>query len=275
MQRGQALVETIVIGAAMLPLLIGVAVIGKLLDMRQATIAASRHVAFECVADPVACNDADRRARLSEQARRRLFLRDQRGPVATDAAAGSLPGERLRVGWVDLAGRPMAGGPAAIDVDLTSQRLDAPRSHLDGSRASIARNGVQLLDRMAGPAKFGLETWGGLQVAQVQLRADASALQPAAGALPGLRDLRLRARTAVLTDAWTASGPEGGADSVRQRVDQGWRIDALEPVWDAGYLGARGLMMTAHALGLEPAAGRYRHHRVDMDVVPADRRPQP
>lgn len=273
-ERGQALVETLVVGLAMVPLLVGVAVIGKLLDARQAAIAASRAVAFECTVRPRECSNPGDRIDLAGQMQRRLFARDEQAAslAATgNAGAASAATAWGRIGWTDRAGRPMLSRAADAQVSVAPQRLDAPRSHLRSSNARIAQGGLRLLDDVAGPGRFGLQTWDGLQAARVGLRLRVADLD---ASLPG-GSLRLGAKTAILTDAWTASGPEGGADSVRERVEAGWRIDALEPVWDTGYAGARALMLTMHAFGLEPAAGDYRHHWIDMDVVPADRRPQP
>ena len=267
-QGGQALVETVVVAIAMLPLLVGVAFIGKLLDARQATIAASRAAAFECTARPAECADSGARAALAGQMRRRLFGRAE--PAAVEA---NNPGNGRwgRVGWTDRGGRALLADPDTVSLDLAPQRLDAPRSHLAASNARIAQGAVHLLDDVAGPARFGLHTWDGLYAARTGMQLRTTEL---GAALPG-GVLRLNARTVVLADAWTASGPHDGADSVRARVEAGWKIGPLEPVWDAGYAGARALMLTMGALRLEPAATAYRHHHIDMDVVPADRRPSP
>lgn len=267
-QSGQALVETVVVAIAMLPLLVGVALVGKVLDARQATIVASRAAAFECTVRPAECADPSMRAALAGQMRQRLFGRNE--PAAVEA---SVPdnGHWGRAGWTDRGGRALLADPRTLSLEVAPQRLDAPRSHLAASNAHIAQGAVHLLDDVAGPARFGLHTWDGLYAARTGMQLRTTEL---GAALPG-GTLRLNARTVVLADAWTASGPQDGADSVRARVEAGWKIGPLEPVWDAGYAGARALMLTMGALRLEPAASAYRHHHVDMDIVPADRRRSP
>jgi len=51
-QRGQALVEALVAAIALVPLALLVVLLGKFQSMQQATIAASRTLAFECSVRP-------------------------------------------------------------------------------------------------------------------------------------------------------------------------------------------------------------------------------
>jgi len=87
--------------------------------------------------------------------------------------------------------------------------------------------------------------------------------------------MTMRATTAVLADAWTASGPAGSDPaSVETRVEQGRRLPLVESALDAAYLPVRGLLTAAAALGIEPAAGAFRYHEIDVDLVPLDRLPE-
>lgn len=267
-QYGQALVETLVACLAMIPLLIGITAIGKLLDVRHSTIAASRTAAFECTVRIVECSDPDGRATIQDEIRRRHFLRDDREVLSADAAPERVPATERVLGWTDRSALPLMDRLDSVQTRVSRQRLDAPASHLRSNQARIATAGVRLLDEIAGPARFNLQTWDGLQVAEV--------LAPVSTSDIAVRTpLRLRARTAVLVDGWGASGPEGtDAASVRTRVSAGQSPPALEPIADVGYATVRVLMQAMRLLQLEPAAGAYRHRWIDMDVVPADRRPE-
>ncbi len=85
--------------------------------------------------------------------------------------------------------------------------------------------------------------------------------------------LAMRARTVVLSDAWYASGPDGGdAHSVRTRVGAGSRVDPLhEAQFALGYRLTRWAVDLMDLAGLEPAASSFRWHDSDVDRVPADR----
>jgi xylulose-5-phosphate/fructose-6-phosphate phosphoketolase len=83
-QRGQALVEALVAMIALVPLMLLVVLLGKFQSMQQATIAASRTLAFECTVRPGDCSDAPARAMLAEDARRRHFGRIDREIFTAD-----------------------------------------------------------------------------------------------------------------------------------------------------------------------------------------------
>ncbi|MCX7272041.1 MAG: hypothetical protein NTV19_02270, partial [Burkholderiales bacterium] len=74
-QRGQALLESFVALLALVPLLLAVLWLGRVLALRQASIEASRLLAFECTVRPQACADPAAQARLADEARRRVFSR--------------------------------------------------------------------------------------------------------------------------------------------------------------------------------------------------------
>ena len=96
LQRGQALAETLVASLALLPLLVAVAAIGKLLDARHTTIAASRTAAFECTVRTDECARASGRDTIRDEVRRRHFMRDDREVLTADSAPDRpLPSERL------------------------------------------------------------------------------------------------------------------------------------------------------------------------------------
>jgi len=130
-----------------------------------------------------------------------------------------------------------------------------------------------LLDRLAGPARFGLELTGGLAEAQVQVRVSPSQAGNERLARLDSVPLTMQARTAVLTDAWDASGPYGSAaERVEARVEQGSRLDPVHQAQLAvGYQLTRWTLDLMHLAGLEPSAASFRPHYVDVDLVPGDR----
>lgn len=269
-QRGQALVEAVVAALALVPLALLVVMLGKYQAMQQATIAASRTLAFECTVRPQACSDAAAHADLVEEVRRRHYGRIDREILTHDVIADPAPVAERNALWVDRRGVSLLERYADVGATLSSPRFDAGRSTAIGRAASGAAN---LLDRVAGPARFGLSLTGGLVQAGVHAHVSPSEAGNERFTRLDSLPLTLRERTAVLTDAWQASGPYGSeAHRVASRVSQGSRLDALaEARFALGYqltLWSIGLM---HAAGLEPAASSFRPYHVDVDRVPPDR----
>lgn len=284
-QRGQALIETLVASLALLALLVGIVAIGKLLDVRHASIAAARSLAFECAVRPAECARND--AALTDEVRRRHFMRDDGEILSTGIASASLLLLDGRPGWTDRAGRPLLERLESVSADTPLQRLNAPRSNMP-SQAGIAlpRGVTGLLLDVAGPSRFGLALDGGLHAAQVRARVASPDLQARfqlhgdpVRALSGVPPaLQFSARTAILVDGWAASGPDGGrADGVRARVAAGARLPGPVPAevaFDAGYAGVRVLMRAADLLAFEPRADQFDARGLRVDVVPVDRRPR-
>ena len=278
--RGQALVETLVVAIALVPLAVLVVLLGKYQSIRSATVSASRSLAFDCAARPVDCADPARVDWLVQDMRQRHF---ERQPL-----------------WHDRAGRPLLERLSDVGGSVSPQRFDAGLGTALGRAAGADLTGIggaggvyngsgytfgagalgasaaSLLDTLAGPARFGLAIEGGLSEARVQV-----AVAPSHAANVGFARLdpialTLRARTVVLTDAWNASGPENGPASVLARSDAGSKLDALrETRLAVGYQLTRWSIGLMGAIGLEPAASHFRPHQGDPDAVPADRIGQP
>ena len=271
--RGQALVETLVATIVLVPLVLLVLWLGKVQSLRQASIAASRTLAFECTARPDACADPAGRAQLADEVRRRAFSRVDAGILSADRLPDDAPAAERNPLWVDRANRPLLERFADVGVRVDRERFDAGAS-LVGSRAGglVADAAVFLAER-AGPGRFGLDLAEGLVDAKVQ--ANVSASRTATDFLSQLDSipLRVKAHTAVLTDAWNASGPYGGdARSVQTRVARGQQIlAAYDASVDARYLLTRGFIGLMSAIGLEPRGDDFRYHDADVDIVPADR----
>jgi len=272
-QAGQALVETLVGAVVLVPLAVLVIWLGKVMTIDQATVAASRILAFECAARPDDCARAAEHPELVEELRRRAFSRLD-APVLTAERLGDAPSTSERNPlWTDRANRPLLQRFSDVGARVDAEHFDAGVS-LAGSRGgAAASNALELVTTLAGPGRFGLAIDGGLVAARVQANVSASP-----GAISFARQLdsialRMKAQTAVLTDAWTAIGPYGGDDrSVESRVERGQRLpQLLETAIDARYRPTLALIDVMGAVGLEPEAGAFRYHAIDVDVVPPDR----
>jgi hypothetical protein len=266
-QRGQALAETLVVAIALVPLLFGLVFVGKVLDLRAAAQSAARGLAFECTVRPWACADAGAHAGLAADVRARHFGIDL-GPLRSDAAGATVG----RAPWHDRTGRPLLESAGDVAIAVRPVPFDSPLAFAGGTGAQAFPDSVRLLSDAAGPGRFGLDLSAGLFDARVTASvARSRSLDDWLARLTAL-PLSLRARVAVLTDAWNASGPYGAdADSVETRVVAGARLPVIDPAIDAGWLATRGLLAVAGALGVEPSARRLAWHEVDVDLVPPDR----
>ncbi len=290
--RGQALVETLVVAIALVPLAVLVVLLGKYQSMQSATVAASRSLAFDCAARPQSCANPAAAGWLAESLRTQHFERPDLAIVSGQAAGGT-----AHPLWRDRAGRPLLERLSDVGAAVSSQPFNAGLNTAIGraSAADVSGIGVpvagsyhgatpfvgvapappgagDLLNRLAGPARFGLGINEGLLDARVQVRVAASrAGQPGFAHLDPL-SVTMRARTAILSDPWSASGPQGGAASVASRSNAGARLDSLrEGRLTAGYQLTRWVLGLMDAAGLEPSAGDFRYHEVDPDAVPTDR----
>ena len=264
--RGQALVELLVAMLALVPLYFGIAWVAKVLDLRQAAIAASRTLAFECTVRPDACAEPGAHPALLEETRLRHFA----GHGVGLRSGARVAGEREAF-WVDRRGEPLLERLDDVTIEVTRLRFDSPLAFAGGLGGAFA-GAVRTLSELAGPGRFGLEIDGGFLEARVRARVAPG--RPADGWLRRLTALPLEVseRTALLTDAWNASGPYGeAADSVESRVSAGSRVPGVQAAIDAGWLPVRGLLAVGATLGFESRAGLLRWHGIDVDLVPPDR----
>ncbi|MCD6671554.1 MAG: hypothetical protein LT106_01745 [Burkholderiaceae bacterium] len=269
-QRGQALVEALVAAIALVPLALLVVLLGKFQSMQQATIAASRTLAFECSVRPDDCSDAHARAALAEDARRRHFGRIDREVFSADVLDDGAPVQERNALWTDRRMRPLLERYADVSIAVTPSRFDAGRSTAIGRAAGDAG---QLLDRLAGPSRFGLSLDGGLAISELWMRVSPS--QAGNEKLDRLDSLPLlmHARVALVTDAWNASGPYGAEPhSVQSRVQAGQQVDPVhEAAFGLGYQLTLWSMQLMDVAGLEPRASDFHPHQADVDRVPVDR----
>ena len=301
-QRGQSLVEVVVLAAALVPLLLAIPFIAKYQDLRHAAIAASRSAAFECSVRPDDCTAGSRpmQARLADDLRRRHFARHDRDLLSNDALDEDPQAWPRNPFWVDRRGEPLLSAAADAAVEVQAGALDAARSawgRATGPGVSAAGNGFGL--PAAAPAVFGLQLEQGLVTAGVRARVSLNRTLADWLQKPQGMALSLSGRTAVLVDAWNASSGKGAeARSFQSRLQRGWRLPGLGDA--AGLLGAAGQFAPAGGLAVagdagaeeaidalyapirtlitgplmapvEPRGSLFRYHEVDVDLVPADR----
>jgi hypothetical protein len=247
--------------------------LGKVQTIQQASVAASRMLAFECAARPQDCRDGAAHPELVDELRRRAFSRTDVQPLTEDRLADDAPAAERNPLWVDRANRPLIERYSDIGARIDLQSFDAGLSLASSQGGGGVADAAGFLADQAGPGRFGLGLREGLVAARVQ-----AGISSSAGASDFLRQLdsiplRMKASTAILTDAWNASGPYGGAeDSVESRVARGATVlAAWEASVDARHALTRGFVGLMGAIGLEPRADQFRYHAVDVDLVPEDR----
>ncbi len=250
-QRGQAMTETLVMAAAIIPFLLAVPLIAKYQDIRHASVAASRTLAFECAIRPQVCSDAQAGAAMADRIRRRHFSRQDIDVFSNDVLTDQRFGQEAHRFWRNPDGSPMLASPDDVSVALSQHRSDALLSGYQvalekfRNRNSTARTNAppatsqpspfagltQAMSHVVGPDAFGLSLHGGLLKAEVQARVPLDSRLAAAlgGTDPVL--LQFRSRTAVLADSWNASSAKGTeASSLQYRVEQGRRLPSLQRI---------------------------------------------
>jgi len=270
-QSGQALLETMMVGA-LLSLAMGLALIwSKLQSIDQASAAAARAVAFECAASRSACSTAARGEGVSHAVLRRLLGEGDRQVLSGDAMSSEHGRSVTRAFWTGLDGQPLLTSPVTPLPTRGSQRFDAGLNV--ASRAYGAFSGsADLLDQ-AGPGRFGLDPRAGLQVTRLQLQTLSIWPAPSGAATPSRQALSFQGRSAILADAWNASDLEGDSSgSVSARVRRASRLEpSVEAALGAGNQLARSALRTAAAVGLEPSGRHFKPGAVDVTIVPSDR----
>lgn len=242
-QRGQALVEFLVATAALLPLVAGVVLVGRLQDLRVATLQSARYAAFggALAGTPSAELQSEVRARFFTDPTLPLRAADRR-----DLHSGTNPH------WTDVARAvPMIQAPADVTVQLSNARPPGAAARAT-TAATASIDGVA---RLTGRS-LDLERRGYFS-ATVDVRI---ADLPSLAAL-GVTPLALRARAQMLGDDWSSAGP---AETAR-------RASALVPTSPLRRVRPV-LAPLAWALSLlEPALRELCLAPVDPELVPLDR----
>ena len=272
-QRGQALIETLVFTLAAIALLFAVLMIGRLHAIQASAAGAARALAFECRLESAGCDDPARAADLAAGIRVR-HLGWLQGDAAHSARSGVSSGEGASPHpfWTNPDGTRMVESLQSVSLSSTRQPLDAGINVAATAQPWLAMPGLPASP--VGTQRFGLDATAGLRASQVEVpvRLSLSGASSANGGTPLV--VRLKARLAVLGDEWNASQSLGSHESsVASRVERGSRLDAFrESALDTGYALTRGMLNLADSLGFEPGGAALSSPRLDVTIVPQDRR---
>lgn len=210
-QHGQALAEFLVLVVALLPLFLLMPVVAKLQDISLVTQQASRYAAFDGIGRIGGPQGEKSSDELAQELRRRFFS-VAGAPIKTGDTAGDFEADRNPF-WVGPRGEPLLASFADVNLSL---------------RAVPGADGV--------PYTFPATAMGlksGIRDAQVNV--DLARLPSGLAFYRPFDsiDLSLRRHTAVLLDAWDASG----SLQVQARVDHplifpGSALASLSPLLD-------------------------------------------
>lgn len=269
--RGQALVEALVAALVLVPLGVGIVLLGKFQSLQMASIAASRTLAFECTVRPLECADATAQMGLVAELRDRHFTRGDRPIASPPGITGAVPVADANALWTGRTGQALLPDLAAVRAGFQWGSFDAGSSVAIGQGQLRFPNAAAVLDQIAGPARFGLAMRGGLLEARVE--AALPGVAPAAARALDPLALTFRARTAILTDDWSASRALGpAADTLQSRVALGQRLDPIHEVAQPiAYQLTLWSMQLMAMLSLDGQAGHFRYHDSDVSLLPPDR----
>ena len=274
-QAGQALIETLIFAMAAAIALFGVLLIGRLHAIQASTIGAARAHAFECRLEVAGCDDSVRATELAAAVRSRHFASasgSSSGRPERSASGASTAGVPHAF-WTNPDGSRMVDSLPSISVSASTLSLNAGVNVATAAgRMGNASGGFSI---PGGPQQFGLDATAGFRASSIEVPVRASLSGAAGPSDQSPLAIKVRARLAIVGGEWNASQSFGVvADSVQSRVERGSRLDPFrEAALEAGYAIPRALLRAADALGLEPGGAALASHRLDVTVVPQDRRP--
>ncbi len=205
-QNGQAMLEFVIACLVMIPLFVLIPLIGKYLDVKHSTIAASRKLAFECTVRYDDCENLSTSNIFADEIRTRFFAGAGTEVLSNDKPAA----DALTTGdgnplWVDRGGKVLLEKYSDVGVRADSLALTSGAAALN----SLPAHG--------GPGVFGLDPNKGMFDARIQV--NLSAGQTETDFLSQMDSLKLsmQSHTAILTNAWNARGPGTRADACNQQ----------------------------------------------------------
>lgn len=252
--RGAALTEFAVLTLILIPLLVGIPMIGKLVDLRQVAVQASRYAAWEATVDP--------HARPPRNVGERFFGDPAGAIVSAPSAAGDNPlwGEAARAGGP--ADPERGAAPVTLDPAATAALAYARAPH-DG----VARRAAEAVRGVGEALERDDSEWGlmgdGLLAGGVRVGVAANGwLEGIGGGGEGGGCAAWRCfeeRSVIMVDGWSAGGIGQATRRVRSLVPMG----ALEELGNVvSHIGA--LPLFKELRGLDGALGH-----VDLAALPA------
>lgn len=232
-QRGQSMTEFVVLALVLVPLFIAVPLVGKYIDLMNATETASRYVAFESVVRNSASSWKDA-ATLSGEVRRRVFS-NANAPIKTGDTAGDFTEHRNPL-WTDHTGKPF----------------------LETFEQGVAAQGP-VASKNAIPAAF-FKSALGLAESNLQTGTVTAKAVNVTG-FPPFDDLNLQItrKTVLLSDTWAAKGLE----DVKSRIEDSisvYPVGTFKPIIDP--------LGQIPPTFLDPT---FKVSDFDWDIVPCDR----
>lgn len=240
-QRGQSIIEFVVLALVLVPLILIVPLVGKYMDIAQTTAVASRYTAFEGAVRHTGSGDSWKSdSELAQEVRRRFFSNSD-APVKTGDTAGDFNAHRNTV-WFDHRGDAMLPEfDNNIGVSTQKETYAQPFGAMFASHFKLSQ--------------------ANLYTGRVNVSiADIAGLEP-------FDDIGLAVsrHTSVLVDPWAASGPS----QVRAKVRDSGEIFPYEPL-DAiaaplAVLMSNPLMAILGTENTPPEVGRVSPDRVPLD----------
>lgn len=255
-ERGQAMVEMVLIFGVVVLLFLGVVYLGKFHDIQASTIQAARYAAWErTVHSPGAMSDT----RIQNQTRARFFTANTDAFKSTDGLANGASWTTQSAMWRDHSTRSASIEETRLIARPDDVAVNTSTGPLAGQATKALADGMgfvtSLLDKITGGEPL---PPGGTVTGNVTVKLNNIAALPAP--LDAL-DLTLRESSSVITEQWDASGPRQAA--LRSRT-----FTIAGPIAQVdGFLGP-----IQKAIGIvEPKFTELHFGQVCPDIVPSDR----
>lgn len=247
-QRGQAMVEFLVISGVLVFVYLGIWYIGKYHDIQAATIQAARYAAWERTARPTSFADSQ----IQNQTRARVFQWDRKALTAADGIRNNGWATETSMWRSHDDGKSLVDKP--VDVSVTTASGALP-----GGAANAFSGILSTVTSLTGAISGGEAlNKGGFYTSHVSVRiADVASLPAPLRSL----NLTLHESSALATDSWDAGGPQQAALRTRDFTLTG-ALAQIAPI----------LKPLEWALSvIEPSFLNFRPGQICPDIVPADR----
>ncbi|MEB0135210.1 hypothetical protein QN362_07690 [Actimicrobium sp. CCC2.4] len=227
-QRGQSVVEFLVLSVAFIPLFLLFPMIGKYQDIRHATQMASRYAAFDATTrnDIQSVDGWKPEAQLADEVRRRFFSNSD-APIKTNDVAGDVDANR-NLAWRDPYNNPLIA--RFSDVGLSFGNGSSTHAGgFSGASDSAPFNRVPL----ANSARAGLQTPGiytaNVSVKLANLPAGIKSVVPF-----DTIDLSMQRHTSLLFEPWSSPSPQETENRFGRLAPVPTAVSALSPIIDLG-----------------------------------------
>ncbi len=273
-QRGQSLVEMAIACIALVPLFIGVMLLGQYTHIRQQTQAAARSAAWDATVSPnIVNNVGGLPSQGGEQDRMRAL---QFGKTETTLRNITAPAQLQDAMLTTFAGRQLV---LAANVTLGT--------YSNGKSPGVLEKVLDPVSKLTKSAGLGAFPPDGSGLITSEVHVKPEHLTDSSGhALAFLdpldtMDLDFHGRTVLLADAWNANG--SGEDSNGNGTDVLRSVrTSIKPLTPADWLGStwdKGISSVVHVLGeipliddlITPGFDHFEPGRTAPDVVPSDK----